>query len=291
MNFLDIFFPSDKKDKDSPREKFDDDDVQKYFCTQPANNYIKKLLMSESKTYLTNADMAKLREAYDKAHDIRKFEIELYWKRTTYVWTLIAALITVSGVLLASYFRLNLTEETKKALLGAVAFVAVFGLFITIISQRILQSGEYWQKNWEYHVNLLEPLFSGKLYGTLLNTTQRRYSIAKLNNFLYRVVMIVWVLSAELIYRVVIDTSTLYSLIPFIAITAFIALVVVIIDRKTLRKTETAKIFLSQWDVSILDKNQVAHERKVTKELRKTKRISLVKNTLKAAAIIFLLCA
>lgn len=59
--------------------------------------------MSESKTFLTNSDVAKLREAYDKAHDIRKFEIELYWKRTTYVWTLIAALITVSGVLLASF--------------------------------------------------------------------------------------------------------------------------------------------------------------------------------------------
>jgi len=154
-----------------------------------------------------------------------------------------------------------------------------------------LQSGEYWQKNWEYHVNLLEPLFSGKLYGTLLNTTQRRYSIAKLNNFLYRIVMIVRVLSAELIYKVVIDTSTLYSMIPFIVITTFIAVVVVIIDRKTLRKTETAKIFISQWDVSILDKNQVAHERKVIKELKKTKRISIVKNTLKAAAIIFLLCA
>ncbi|MCC9001729.1 MAG: hypothetical protein LM549_03765, partial [Candidatus Competibacter sp.] len=36
-------------------------------------------------------DRSKLESALEKALDIRKFEIELYWKRAAYFWTLIAA--------------------------------------------------------------------------------------------------------------------------------------------------------------------------------------------------------
>lgn len=35
----------------------------------------------------------RLREAYDKAHEIRQFEIELYWRRSTYFWTMQAAVL------------------------------------------------------------------------------------------------------------------------------------------------------------------------------------------------------
>ena len=30
-------------------------------------------------------------KALERAHDIRRFEIDLYWKRATYFWTLLAA--------------------------------------------------------------------------------------------------------------------------------------------------------------------------------------------------------
>ncbi len=40
---------------------------------------------------LTEEHEEKKRKALDRAHEIRKFEIELYWRRTTYFWTLIAA--------------------------------------------------------------------------------------------------------------------------------------------------------------------------------------------------------
>lgn len=57
----------------------------------------------------------------------------------------------------------------SNALLGLVASVAILGVLITIISSKIIRGGEYWQKNWEYHVSLLEPLFSGRIYSTLVN--------------------------------------------------------------------------------------------------------------------------
>lgn len=243
-----------KKDISS-NAKLDDASAQDYFKLPHVNRYIKAILGNEAKEYITNSDFKKLKEAYDKAHDIRKFEIELYWKRTTYVWTLIAALITVCGVLLSSYFRLNLTNDTQNPLLVVVGLVAIFGLFITVISERILQSGEYWQKNWEYHVNLLEPLFSGKLYGTLLNSKNQRYSISKLNNLLYKLVLFVWILVAEAIYKIVYDTQNFLSFItPLFFFAISVAMISTLIDFTTRRKSKTATILLSQWDVAISDK-------------------------------------
>ncbi|PSJ55947.1 hypothetical protein C7I85_25910 [Mesorhizobium soli] len=36
--------------------------------------------------------------ALERAHEIRKFEIELYWKRATYFWILHGAVFTAIGV-------------------------------------------------------------------------------------------------------------------------------------------------------------------------------------------------
>jgi len=43
-------------------------------------------------------DSKKLKAAFDQVSDIRKFEIELYWKRAAYFWALIA-------VAFAGYFK------------------------------------------------------------------------------------------------------------------------------------------------------------------------------------------
>ncbi|WP_437438215.1 RipA family octameric membrane protein, partial [Vibrio cholerae] len=45
--------------------------------------YIKKFETDKSHSIL-------LQSAFAQASDIRKFEIELYWKRATYFWALIA---------------------------------------------------------------------------------------------------------------------------------------------------------------------------------------------------------
>ena len=38
-----------------------------------------------------------LKEALKQAYEIRKFEIELYWKRATYFWTFIGAALLIGG--------------------------------------------------------------------------------------------------------------------------------------------------------------------------------------------------
>ncbi|NQE77080.1 hypothetical protein [Pantoea ananatis] len=64
----------------------DDGFAQEHYYNHQ-KEYIDRLLGVNNplKLFLTTRDLSKLKEAYDKAHDIRKFEIELYWKRTTYI--------------------------------------------------------------------------------------------------------------------------------------------------------------------------------------------------------------
>ncbi|PNK76643.1 hypothetical protein CEQ35_022730 [Yersinia enterocolitica] len=63
--------------------------------------------------------------ALEKAHEIRKFEIELYWKRTAYFWTLIAAMF--AGFLLLA------SKHSEKAIDNA-------DLYLISLPQPVLSS-------------------------------------------------------------------------------------------------------------------------------------------------------
>lgn len=57
----------------------------------------------------------------DRVLDIRKFEIDLYWKRATYFWAFLA-------VTLAGYFTLraaNINDDAKKDTLLIVSCLGV----------------------------------------------------------------------------------------------------------------------------------------------------------------------
>ncbi|RSD30865.1 hypothetical protein [Vibrio pectenicida] len=101
-----------------------------------------------------------LKAAFAQVSDIRKFEIELYWKRATYFWALIA-------VAFAGYFSILASEHMpNKFFLGliisCVGFVFTFAWFLAS------RGSKYWQENWENHLDLLENNVTGPLYKTLL---------------------------------------------------------------------------------------------------------------------------
>lgn len=43
----------------------------------------------------TESSKAKRKDAYEKAYEIRKFEITLFWQRATYYWAFILASFTL----------------------------------------------------------------------------------------------------------------------------------------------------------------------------------------------------
>ena len=105
-------------------------------------------------------DAEKLKAALERALDIRKFEIELYWKRASYFWTLIAAAFAGYFVILGAK-----DLDDKKFLAFLVACV---GFLFTFAWFQVNRGSKQWQENWENHVDTLEDYVTGPLYKTLL---------------------------------------------------------------------------------------------------------------------------
>jgi hypothetical protein len=101
----------------------------------------------------------KRKAALERALDIRKFEIEHYWKRAAYFWTLIAAAFTAYGVVQVAA---NVHDRHHLAvLIGALGFVLSFAWFC------VNRGSKRWQENWENHVDMLEDDVMGPLYKTI----------------------------------------------------------------------------------------------------------------------------
>ena len=128
--------------------------------------------------------------ALKQALDIRKFEIELYWKRTAYFWTLIAATF-------AGYVAI----QSKNSDVGLSLLVSSIGLCFSIGWYFVNRGSKYWQGNWERHVDLLEDEFSGPLYKLTPGNTEYRFlklnsaypfSVSRINQILSLFVVMIW---------------------------------------------------------------------------------------------------
>jgi len=136
-------------------------------------------------------DRTKRKYAYKLALEIRQFEIELYWKRATYFWTLIAATF-------AGYFALATSQGSHS---GLVFLVSCIGLVLSTSWYLVNRGSKYWQENWERHVDLLEDEFVGPLYKTTIANQQfcgckpedgYRFSVSKVNQLTSLYVALVW---------------------------------------------------------------------------------------------------
>ncbi|WP_426726617.1 hypothetical protein DOX57_008965 [Cronobacter dublinensis] len=139
--------------------------------------------------------------ALDRAHEIRKFEIELYWKRTAYFWTIIAAIF--AGFLLMASKKTE--TEMSSAYLSLIAFT---GFVFSYAWFLVNKGSKFWQENWEYHIDCLENQVTGPLYKTVLynkdNIDARKMkwkayvlssesiSVSKVNQFIALFTMFVW---------------------------------------------------------------------------------------------------
>ena len=142
-------------------------------------------------------DKEVLSNAFAQASNIRKFEIELYWKRATYFWALIA-------VAFAGYFAILAADKDNmenKFFLSLV--VACIGLVFTFAWYLANRGNKYWQENWEAHLDLLEDKVTGPLYKTHLTEHQEnkskltgslRVSVSEINQWVNIFVLLVWVI-------------------------------------------------------------------------------------------------
>ena len=132
-----------------------------------------------------------LNKTLEQALEVRKFEIELYWKRTTYFWAFIASSF-------AGYFVAMKSSEFKEMSI----IIAIIGLLFSIGWYLVNRGSKYWQKNWEAHVDLLENEQIGPLFGTILNpkpiefkniTGEYPLSVSKINQILSFSIILIWI--------------------------------------------------------------------------------------------------
>jgi len=132
-------------------------------------------------------------EALRVALDIRKFEIELYWKRAAYFWTFIAAT-------LAGYFLLQ--QRANQDSFDSIYMVTCLGFTFSLAWYFVNRGSKSWQRNWEAQVDLLEDEIMGPLYKSEINRYRNRFwdltagyhfSPSRINQLLGVFVTVVWI--------------------------------------------------------------------------------------------------
>lgn len=144
-------------------------------------------------------DKKKYTAALEHALGIRKFEIELYWKRATYFWAFIGATLAGYGAIQASSIE---TKNELSVILACLGIVFSFGWFC------VNKGSKKWHENWENHVDLLEDDVTGPLYKVVLGrhkpkgikesiyrliTGPYEFSVSKINQMISLYVTFLWI--------------------------------------------------------------------------------------------------
>lgn len=137
--------------------------------------------------FLLGAPKDSIEKAFNLALEIRKFEIDLYWKRATYFWAFLA-------VTLAGYFTLLTAKDLSGNQRGeALLIVTCIGVVFSVARYFVNRASKFWQENWEKHVDLLEDAVIGPLYKTVLSEVDLpfwklwgpyQFSVSKVNQLL-----------------------------------------------------------------------------------------------------------
>jgi len=127
------------------------------------------------------------------ALDVRKFEIDLYWKRATYFWAF-------TGAALAGYLA-TLTGKDLANRPQALLLVSCLGLVFAVAWYFVNRASKFWQENWEAHVDALEDEVMGPIYKTILQdhtsfwrlNASYPFSVTKINQLLSLFVVMIFI--------------------------------------------------------------------------------------------------
>jgi hypothetical protein len=153
--------------------------------------------IEEKADYLLHFAGKKREEALKNALDIRKFEIDLYWKRAGYFWAFIA-------LSFAAYFAVATNAKKLCDMQSDLLLISSgAGLFFSLCWYCVEKGSKYWQENWEKHVDWLEDEVMGPLYKRILAykngsvsrflpTKPYPFSVSKINQLLSLSICLIW---------------------------------------------------------------------------------------------------
>lgn len=161
----------------------------------------------------------KVEKALNRAHEVRQFEIRLYWQRSLFFWGFILTFFTA----FAALFDMEKREFTEA---GILVGLSVLGLFTSVAWHHIETGSKTWQKNWEYHIDFLEGNVTGHLHKTIIGKPCDFWSLANIHKSFILAVALGWLglVSISAFDFLDISKNDSYSWVPFV----MIALVVVV---------------------------------------------------------------
>lgn len=141
--------------------------------------YFKKVFGKQERD-IDKSSYKKIKTAFKLAHDVRKFEIALFWKRGTYFWAFILGSFTAYFVALDKMIgkkSVSLQTFVELPVLSKIILLIIScTTLIFCLSWVLINKGsKFWQNNWESHIDIMEDMFSGKLYKTILNTENENF--------------------------------------------------------------------------------------------------------------------
>ncbi|UXO67326.1 hypothetical protein [Pantoea dispersa] len=188
---------------------------------------------TQKNVFLTSEDKTVIKEAYNKAHHVREYEISLFWSRLNYLWVINAVLFTAWGILVNQMLN---AKEISGFQFISLFFLSSLGCAFTFLATSIAKAGKHWQQVWELHVHMLEPFVSGNLYKMQFEQSLPKPSISKSIMVFYNFSLIIWVLSSISAAVIPYLNSKLALLFELMAIIILIT-ILYIIDRSIKKPT------------------------------------------------------
>jgi hypothetical protein len=134
-------------------------------------------------------EQCKLKAVRELAHNIRQFEIELYWKRATYFWAFQLIAFTMLGLLLKD----GKIDPLGQLSLGRLLIPAPIGVITALAGYITARGSKFWQENWEAHVDLLEEETKERLTQVIV-CNRREFSVSRINQRLLSYLVWAWAL-------------------------------------------------------------------------------------------------
>jgi hypothetical protein len=129
------------------------------------------------------------KSAWEKAWEIRNFEIDKFWTRTAFFWGFVALIFGAYVTVVTGKHSQTVKDMYLDLLL------ILLGCIFSVAWLLVILGSKRWQENWEAHIEKLEDNITGPLYKTIYyNPKKRFYSVTKINVILAKVVIVTWIL-------------------------------------------------------------------------------------------------
>jgi hypothetical protein len=133
------------------------------------------------------SDDSPAKAALARAHELRKFEIENYWKRATYFWVFQLAAFTLLGLIWP-----QILDPKGPLQPTALMIPAGLGSITALVGLLTAKGSKFWQENWEAHVDALEGDVEGRLTQIIFVKRWSAFSVSRVNERLLLLLMTGW---------------------------------------------------------------------------------------------------